>query len=367
MLLGRDRELGLLEAKLGAAREGRPFALVVRGEPGIGKTALLIEAVRRADGFTVLATRGVEAHAALPFRALHALVAPLLDLRDALPPAQAQALGAAVDLEPPTPHDRFAVPAAVLGLLGIAAQRGPILVVADDAQWLDAASRDALRFVARRLPDAPIGVLAGGRAASTPADGFDVRGIEVLEVEPLDRAPARALLEQAAPDVATSVAEELLDAADGNPLALLETPRLLSAEERTGHTPLIAPPRPGEELEAAFAREVAGLPEDARRAVTVAAAMESGPVGRLLDALARVGLDETALAPAERVGTLSLADGQLAFRHPMVRAAAYHAAGEQERRAAHHTLAETVGDARIRAWHLAAGAHRADATVAAEL
>ena len=366
-LLGRDRELALLDARLAAVRAGRPFALVVRGEPGIGKTALLIEVVRRAAGFTVLGTRGIEAAAPLPFRALRTLVAPLLDLRATLPPAQALALGTALDLEPPTPHDRFAVPAALLGLLQAAAQRGPVLVVADDAQWLDGASRDALRFVARRLPDAPIGIIAAGRAASTPADGFDVRGLDVLDVPPLDRGPARALLQRAAPDVPAGVAEELLDAADGNPLALLETPRLLSPEERAGRTPLIEPPRPGEELEAAFAREVGTLPDATRRALTVAAAMESGPVRLLLDALGRVGLDEGTLAPAERAGTLTLGDGELAFRHPLIRAAAYHAASEEERRAAHEALAEVVGDARLRAWYLAAAAHREDAAVAAEL
>ena len=231
----------------------------------------------------------------MPFRALRALASPLPDLRDALPPAQALALGTALDLEPPTPHDRFAVPAALLGLLQAAAQRGPVLVVADDAQWLDGASRDALRFVARRKTEAPIGIIAAGRAAATPADGFDVRGLDVLDVPPPHRGPPARCCNGPRPTCPPGVAEELLDAADGNPLALLETPRLLSAE---GSRPdaahrAAAPGRGARGGVRARGRDAAG--RHAPRP-TVAAAMESGPVRLLLDALGRVGLDEATLA-----------------------------------------------------------------------
>ena len=364
-LAGRTRELAIVRVRLEALSGGRPFALVLQGEPGIGKSSLLEEAARRgrADGARVLRAAGSVTAAELPFAALRTLLEPLLGLRARLPAGQAQALGAALALEPPSPRDRFAVAAAVLGLLGLAAQDGPLLLIVDDVQWLDRASRDAVLFAARRLPAAPIGVLLG-RREDDGAPAPDDAGLERLAVAPLEREAAAALLARGPVALTPRVAGEVLDAASGNPLALVELPRLLSAQERAGQVALPSPLRPGAQVRAAFARRLRELPVPARDAMTVAAAMEAGPIAWLVAALAQLDLDESALGPAEEARMLVLADGQLAFRHALVRAAAYHAAPEAARRAAHRVLAQTAPEPRLRAVHLAAAAEHADAAIA---
>jgi ATP/maltotriose-dependent transcriptional regulator MalT len=364
-LEGRTRELARIDELLADARAGRGGTLILAGEAGIGKSALLDAAVARAGDLQVLRTAGVPAEAALPFDGLRALLLPMLDGVAALPAVQARALRSALAQEPAGPGERFAVGLATIGLLRVRAARGPILLVVDDGHWLDDTSRETMLFVARRLPPG-VACLVALRAA-TGAQPPQSLGIPVVRVGPLERPDARELLERTGPPLAAPAAELLLDAVGGHPLAILELPGQLSEGQRAGREPITLPLAPGAQLEAAFARQIAALPSDTRRAVGVAATMEDGPVGWLLAALARLGIDDAALAAAERARTLAIAGDRLAFRHPLVRAAAYHATEPADRRAAHRALAEVVDDPRRRAWHLAAAAVEADEAVAAAL
>lgn len=356
-LIGREFELGVVGERLAAVRAARGSALVLRGDPGIGKTALADAAAERADGCTVLRAAGVEAQTPLPFATLQALTRPLLRLREQLPPAQQQALGSALALAPPSSHDRFAVPAALLGLLREAAVRAPVVVIVDDLQWVDDASREALLFAARRVTGLRVAIVATTR---TPRGDAETARLDQHVLAPLRERAARELVTRVAPDLGPTLMADLLRTAGGNPLALLELPRLLSDEQRSGRAPLDAPLRPGRALERAFAQEIAALPAASQRALTVAAAMDRGPLAWLLAALRVLGLPESALGPAERSGILRLDDDQVALRHALVRAAAYHAATDQQRRRANLALAETTDDHRRRAWHLAGAAGRAD-------
>lgn len=355
-LIGRELELGVVGERLAAVRAARGSTLILRGDPGIGKTALADAVADRAAGCTVLRAAGVEAQAPLPFATLQALTSPLLPLHDRLPPAQQQALGSALALEPPSSHDRFAVPAALLGLLREAAVRAPVVVIVDDLQWVDDASREALLFAARRVAGLRVAIVATTR---TPRGDAETARLDQHTLGPLREQAARELVARVAPELGPALTADLLRTAGGNPLALLELARLLSDEQRSGRAPLDALLRPGPALERAFAQEIAGLPADSRRALTVAAAIDRGALAWLLSALAVLGLPEAALGPAERSGILRLSDDVIALRHALVRDAAYHAASDDERRLVHLALAETTADHRRRAWHLAAAAGQA--------
>ncbi|WP_169738347.1 AAA family ATPase, partial [Patulibacter minatonensis] len=356
-LIGRDRELGVIDERLAAVRAARGSALILRGDPGVGKTALADVAAERARGCSVLRATGVESQAPLPFAVLRTLTAPVVPLLDLLPDAQQRALASALGLEPPSPHDRFAVPAALLGLLREAAVRAPVVVVVDDLQWVDAGSREALLFVARRVAGLRIALLATTR---TPRGDAETARLDQHVLPPLDEPAARVLMARDAADLPPALAGDLLRTAGGNPLALLELPRLLTVEQRGGRAPLDGPPRSGPALERAFAQEIAGLPDDSRRALGVAAAMDHDPVAWLLRALAALGIAESALGPAERSGILRLDGDVIRFRHALVRAAAYHASPDADRARTHAVLAATTDDHRLRAWHLAAAAGGAD-------
>jgi len=362
VLEGRDPQLQRIDAGLTAAREGRSFALLLHGEPGIGKSALLEEAVARATGFRVLQARGLETEAELPFAALRTLIEPLLGLRTRLAPGQARALGTALALEPPRPQDRFAVAVAVLSLLAEAACTRPLLAVVDDLHWVDPASREVLLFVARRLGPGPIGVLLASRADDA------VAGLERLALAPLAPDAALALVRRGDPSLAAPVADALVELAAGNPLALVELPGELTAAQRRGTERLGELPRPGTRFAEAFAPRFSAAPAAERRALATAAAMEAGTVDWLAAALAAQGIDAAVVDDAERAGTLAVRDGIVAFRHPLVRVAAYHAATDRERADAHRALAGSAPDPRRRAWHLAAAAgDAADETAAAAL
>lgn len=365
MFEGRASELERIEQLLDTARAARGAGLVLHGEPGIGKTALLARAADRAEDFELARTSGYEARATLPFAALRHLVEPFLELLPRLPPVQAQALGGALGLESPSPHARVAVPISLLGLLGMASAERPLLALVDDVHWLDPASREAILFVARRLGTTRIALLLATRSADGPA--LERSGVDRLAVGPLDRCSARALLSRSGRSLAEPVREAVIDAADGNPLALVELPVGLTVEQRVGRVPLDVPLRPGPLVEASFIRRVARLEAPARHAVTVAAAMERGPLRWLLAALAELGVAEAALDAPERAGILVVQDGQVALQHSLLRAAVYHAADEPERRAAHHALAATAPDPPLRAWHLAVAATEADAGIAGTL
>jgi DNA-binding CsgD family transcriptional regulator len=364
VLLGRETELARLRALLAGARDGQSFGLVLHGEAGIGKTALLLAVAEEAarDDFSVLPVRGEEGGAELPWAGLQAIATPLHDLVERLPDVQRRALRAALSLEPSTGPDRFTVPVALLGLLSAAAESAPVLVLADDVQWLDPATRDALLFVARRLGNEGVGLLLAAR----DDEGWDPAAtrMERIHLAGLAAADARTLVGE---QVAPGVLEALHAQTAGNPLALTELPASLTDAERAGREPLPNPLPAGERVEELFARQIAVLPETVRRTVGVAAAM----VGRRADILARaltvLGLARDDLTAAERDGVLTIEGAALTFRHPLVRAAAYHGMPEDERRAVHRVLAEVAPDERVRAWHLARAAVGPDEEAAAAL
>jgi DNA-binding CsgD family transcriptional regulator len=363
VLHGRERELEVLRSRLEGARRGKSFALVLAGEAGIGKTALMRRLIDEAAGFRVLRGRGFESEMEIPYAGLLALVRPLLDLAEDLPPQQSAALKSALALGPPTPQDRFAVPVALLALLGAAAEESPLLVAVDDAHWLDPATREALLFAARRLEAEGVGVVLTVRDTDG-VPGIDTAGLERLELGGLSAAGARSLL---VGQVAPSVADVLAEATGGNPLALLELPPVLTEEERKGLKPITTPLPTGDRVEELFSRRVASLPQPTRRALGVAAALDGGALDQLFAVFEKLGLGEGDLAPAEASGVVTVRGSRLVFRHPLIRSAAYHGQTLAERRRSHAALGEVATDARQRAWHRAQAATGKDAEVAAAL
>ncbi|MEV4897317.1 AAA family ATPase, partial [Nonomuraea sp. NPDC055795] len=348
MLQGRKNELVAIERLLDTAREGGSGALVLRGEPGVGKSALLEHAGRVADGFAVLSGSAVESESELPFAALHQILRPLLDQLDALPEPQAAAVRTAFGLATDGVADRFMIGLATLTLL---AENAPLLCLIDDAQWLDRASAEALLFAARRLHAEGVVILVSAR------DEASLAGLPELRVEGLDRAAAHALLARHLPGLPPHVRDRVVEESGGNPLALLELPASASAE--IGPLPL---PR---RLQEAFGQRIAVLPSRARSALVVAAAADSGELGTILAATRELGLPDDALAQAE--GLVSVQGSTVSFRHSLTRAAAYQSAGFVERLAVHRALAATAADPDRRAWHLAAAATGPDEEVAAGL
>jgi DNA-binding CsgD family transcriptional regulator len=366
VLIGRESECERLDELLYGARLGRSEALVIRGEAGIGKTALLDYAAGRAAGMTVVRALGVESEVEIEFSALLDVCRPLLDHLSDLPEQQADALRGALGLGPALALDRFAVGAATLGLLAAAAEANPVLVVVDDAQWLDPASADALLFATRRLEADRAAVLYATRDGDEQS--LDAPGIESLSISGLQREDATILVRRGV-EIAPAVADRLYDETGGNPLALIELPSLLSAEQLSGDRPLAQPLWAGSSVDRAFAARAEGLPEESQRALLVAAASTSNASETILGALALLGLDAATMEPAEDAGLLTLIDGTLEFRHPLVRSAVYHAARPSERRVAHRALADACADAAPEecAWHLAAAAIGPDEDVAAAL
>ena len=367
VLLGRTRETAHIEDLLDSAKDGKSAALLLHGEAGIGKSALLrtaLDAAAQRD-FGILRTRGFESESDIPFAGLLELLTPLLALRDRIPEVQARALGSALALEPPTPFDRFAVPAAMLSLLGAAAEEKPYLVAADDVHWLDDASREALIFVARRLGAEGVVLLCASRPVKPVLEAFE--GVAAQAIEGLDDATASELLKRESRHrVADAVAQDLVATAGGNPLALTEMPRGLSPDQLAGREPLAGPIPAGQQIETAFARQVADLPQATREALLVAAAMQTGRHDLFAQALAARGLPADALDPAISAGMIAL-DGRLDFFHPLLRSAIYHAADPVTRRSVHGTLADVAQSPARRAWHLAAAADAPDEEVAAAL
>jgi len=366
MLIGRDGERARLRAVVRAVRDGRGTALVVRGEPGIGKTTLLDDLRASASGVRTLHVRAVESEGHLAFAGLADVLRPLLPRRDALPSAQRMALEAALALGPPAVPDRFAAYAAALGLLTAAAAEEPLLVLIDDAQWLDRPSQEAILFAARRIEDDPIGIVATSREA--PPEDLDVTGIEELRLPPLDEAASRRLLAGVDAEMASDVSEALLSAADGNPLALTELARALTADERAGRVALPRAFRAGEGVIRAYRARIEHLSPGARRAVLLAALGEDRR--ELGQALADAGGGAADLAEAEAAGLLTVAPDQVAVRHPIIRSAVLGVVTPAERRAAHRALAD-ASDPRTapeaRAWHLAEAAAGQDEEAAAAL
>jgi ATP/maltotriose-dependent transcriptional regulator MalT len=365
MFVGREQERARIDRLLEDARAGRSGALLLHGEAGIGKTALLRWAIGRAAGMRVLRARGIETESDIPFAGLAELVTPLLERLDDIPDVQAMALRGALALGPATPHDRFTVPAALLSLLAVAAEEEPVLVAIDDAQWLDEASLEAFLFAGRRLGAEGIAIL-GALREGTRVAGLEVPWLERLRIRPLADVEARELLQEER--LAPPVADRLVSTAAGNPLALLEIPRLLSDGQRAGREPLEEPLRPGTGVERAFRRALDALTDAARRALLVAATAHTGRSDVIEPALRESGLSLDDLAPAEEARLIAIGDGEVEFRHPLLRSTAFHAASAAERRAAHAALAAAAPEGSPeRAWHLAACAVAPDEEVAAAL
>jgi DNA-binding CsgD family transcriptional regulator len=369
VLYGRDAERALIGALLDRARASRSGTLVLRGEPGVGKTALLEDARERAADMHVLTARGVESESELPFAGLHQLTRPALHLLPRLPSPQAGALRGALALAERTGDDRFLISAACLTLLAELAERRPVLCLVDDAQWLDRSSTDALLFVARRL-DAE-GVVMLFAAREDDGHRFEARGLRDLELSGLDERAAAALIGHGVGGaVAAPVRDLLIEQADGNALALVELPAALTAGQLAGAEPLPPTLPLSRDVERLFLERLRRLPDPSQRLLTVIAADADGRVAPVMQAAAALGLGAEALTPAERAGLVSVRGSRLELRHPLVRSAVYQSASSQERRAAHRALADALGDdadADQRAWHLAAAALGPDAAVAAEL
>ncbi len=362
MFVGRERERARIGRLLQDARAGRSGALLLHGEAGHRQDrAAALGDGRGVSDLTVLRARGIETESDIPFAGLAELVTPLLGRLDAIPGVQADALKGALALGPATAQDRFTVPAALLSLLAVAAEDAPVLAVIDDAQWLDESSLEAFLFAGRRLGAEGVAML-GALRDGTAVAGLDVPWLERLRITPLGEADARELLTSAqAERLAPTVADRLVSTAAGNPLALLEIPRLLSDGQLAGREPLEEPLRPGTGVERAFRRALDGLSTDARRALLVAATAHTGR----LDVLPG---GAEALAEAEAARLVTIADGEVEFRHPLLRSTAYHAASAAERRAAHAALAAAApAGSPERAWHLAACAVAPDEEVAAAL
>jgi DNA-binding CsgD family transcriptional regulator len=365
--VGRTRERERLDAVLAHARAGRSAFLVIRGEPGIGKTALLRHAARQASGLRTVEVEGVQAEMELAFAGIHQLCAPILDGLGALAEPQQNALRVALGVLSGDPPDRFLVAVAVLNLLAETAEERPLLCLVDDAQWLDAASVQALGFVARRLLAERVAMIFSLRE---PTSSRALDGLPQLTLDGLDEPDARALLSRAVPGrLDDRVRDRIIAETGGNPLALVELSQRMSPAERAGgFAPPVEIDLPSR-LEEQYLRRVAELPEATQRLVLLAAAEPLGDATLLWRAAERLSIDVGALGPATEAGLLDI-DDRVRFRHPLVRSAVYRAASLNERRRVHDALAE-VSDPELaadrRAWHRALAAAGPDEAVAADL
>lgn len=370
MLVGRDGERDHVERALGRASGGRSAALVVRGEAGIGKSALLDHAVAAADGMRVLRGVGIESEAELAFGALHLLLYPYLDRLDLLPGPQADALRGAFGLSGDTATTPFLIGAATLTLLAELASERPLLCVVDDAQWLDRGSSDALLFAARRFQADPVVMLFAVRDTAVP---FPTPGIEELRLQHLSPEAAAGLLDECSPGLTAPMRARVLEESGGNPLALLELGAARLAAQREGRAEpahQVGPLPVTRRVQDAFRAQVVGLPPACQSILLVAAADRFAGMETVLRVARAVGADVSDLDAAERAGLISVADGELAFRHPLVRAAAYQCATHHQRIAVHRAFAEALATPEVldrRAWHLAAATTEPDEAVAAEL
>ncbi len=369
VLHGRDAERAAIGALLEGARSSRSAALVIRGEAGVGKSALLADTADRAEDMHVLRARGVESESDLPFAAVQGLLRPALEGLDALPAPQSRALGTALGLAEGPPPERFLVYSACLGLLAELAEQRPVLGLVDDAHWLDSASAEALTFVARRLGAEGVLLLFGAREGDERR--FVADGVPSLEVGGLDADAARAVLAATAGDAAADVVERLIARTGGNALALVELPGALSAGQRSGAEPLPAALPMTRELEAVFSRRAEGLSPDAAAMLLVAATDDSESLAVVTRAAARLGVPAEALDEVEAAGLVHVRGSRVSFRHPLVRSAVHESAPSGARRDAHRALADALdgdaGEADRRAWHLAAAAIRFDPEVVREL
>jgi DNA-binding CsgD family transcriptional regulator len=365
MLYGRSRECDALDQLLAAARSGHSGVLVLRGEPGVGKTALLLHAVGSASGFRVARAAGVESERQLAFATLQQLCASMLDVLDELPDIQRDALQVAFGLRAAKPPERFLVGLAALSLCSAAGEEKPLLCVVDDAQWLDRESAQAVAFMGRRLLADPVALLF----ATRERDG-ELSGLPELIIGGLDDEDAHALLKASMPaPLNERVRDRIVAETQGNPLALLELPRGLTPSQLAAGITASAAVSLSGRIEESFQRRVEQLPLDAQRLLLLAAADPVGEPALVWDAAQRLGVGSDAAPPAAAAGLLDI-DGRVVFRHPLVRSAVYRAASAVERREVHRALADATDrelDPDRRAWHLAEAAQGPDEDVATAL
>jgi hypothetical protein len=364
-LAGRRAECGVLEQLADAVRGGESRVLVVHGESGVGKTALLDHLAGHAPGCQVTRAAGVQSEMELAFAGLHQLCAPVLDCLDTLPGPQREALRIAFGMSSGPAPDRFLIGLAVLSLLSHTAARRPLLCLVDDHQWLDRASAQILAFAARRL-----GMESVGLVFATRDPGGDLAGLPELGVTGLREADARELLDAAlSGPIDARVRDQIIAETRGNPLALLELPRGLTAAELAGGFGLPGALPLAGSIEQNFQRRVGALPAQTQRLLLLAAADPSGDPALVWRAAALLGIGTAAAVPATEAGLAEFGT-RLLFRHPLARSAAYQAASAQGRQEAHRALAEAT-DPRLdpdrRAWHRAQAAPGPDEDVAAEL
>jgi DNA-binding CsgD family transcriptional regulator len=364
-LLGRATECSQIDALVAVVRSGESRVLVVRGDAGVGKSALLDHAIRTATASRVVQFQAVESEMELVFAGLHQLCAPLLDLLPELPGPQRDALESIFGLRTGPPPEPLLVSLALLSLLSEASRERPLLCIVDDAQWLDRASAQVLGFAGRRLQAESVLMILATREPRAELQGFPQ-----LELSGLDDTAARALLESVAPaPIDDRVVDRILAEAKGNPLALLELPRGLSTTAAAGGFGMLHATNVSEQVEAGFIKRIADLPEDARAYLLVAAAEPIGDPVMTWRAVEELGVSVGA-AVRQQTQALLVVDERVTFRHPLVRSAVYRAASSESRRAVHRALAKVTDehlDPDRRAWHLASAADGPDEAVAVVL
>jgi DNA-binding CsgD family transcriptional regulator len=364
-LRGRSDEVSVLAGLIAVVRAGESRVLVLRGEPGVGKTALLDELASQAEGCRVVRVAGVQSEMEFAFAGLHQLLTPMLDQLERLPVPQREALCTAFGLSAGPAPDRFLVALAVLSLLAEAARDRPLVCVVDDEQWLDQASAQALGFTARRLAADPVGLVFAARVP-----GQELAGLPELTVEGLAERDARALLATAlAGPLDARVRDQIVAEARGNPLALLELPRGMTPGELAGGFGLPGAGSLTGRIEDSFRRQLDALPAQTRQLLLLAAADPSGDPSLVWRAAGRLGLPVQGAALAAEAGLVDFG-ARVRFRHPLVRSTAYRSASLAERQEAHAVLAEVidpVADPDRRAWHRAQATAGPDEEVAEEL
>jgi DNA-binding CsgD family transcriptional regulator len=365
--LGRASERDVLDGLLAKVRGGESDVLVIRGEAGIGKTALLRYVARQASGFRVAQVTGVEAEMELPYAGIHQLCAPMLDHLNELPQPQYDALSVAFGLTSGDVPDRFLVGLAVLTLLSAAAEDRPLLCLVEDAQWLDAASSQILGVVARRVLAESLAIVLAVREPATRGD-FD--GLPELPLAGLRDEDARDLLTNSVPGLLDDrIRDRIVAETRGNPLALLELPRGMNTAELAGGFELPAARELSGHIEDHYALRVGELPEATQRLMLLAAADPLGDASLVWRAGRQLDIAATALGPAEDAELLEIG-ARVRFRHPLVRSAVYRTASPDNRQRVHEALAEVSdpeSDGDRRAWHRALAAPGRDEDVAAEL
>ncbi len=367
-LVGRESEMDRIRAFLAAARTDGG-ALLVTGEPGVGKTGLLNAASEAASaaGMRILRAAGVEFEAGTSFSGLNQVLLPLLDALPQLPAVHRDALNVALGFGDGAPPSRLVVSNAALVLLRQAATARPVLVILDDLPWLDRASAGVLSFVARRLAGSQVGLIGASRTGEV--DFFDHAGLPELEVPRLDDVAAGQLLDSRFPELASAVRERILVEAQGNPLALLELPDALSPGMRASAKALPSALPLSRRLQALFGSRITELPPRTRQLLLLMALDGTGDV-RVLEAGAapNAGFRDLAAAEQARLAYLDEATHRLAFHHPLMRSAVVDLSQAEERRTAHRVLADVWADQPDRrAWHLAEATVEPDESVAAQL